>query len=84
MLLSVPELAEDDLEELVANLWDGAGRHLPNLKGNGVGVLLEDGLGELQGLWPGRWTLDLHHPDGRSWSANFTARAGETTEIELR
>ena len=77
---------EADLETsdtFSVELRDAEGLTLPDLHGVGRFVGLVGG-SYVEGLWPGQWTLDLHHPDGRNWSASFTARAGETIELELQ
>ena len=79
----VPEL-DRYLGDLVADFRDAEGRTLPAMWGQRKAVKSFDGTGYEDNLWPGQWTLELHHPDGRSWHAAFTARAGETSHLELR
>lgn len=40
--------------------------------------------GYLNNLGAGRWTLDVHHLDGRSWTATVIAEPGQSHEVELR
>lgn len=79
----VPELG-GDLWGLVADFRDAEGRTLPAMWGKRKAVKSFGETGYEDNLWPGQWTLEVNHPDGRSWHATFTARAGEVTRLELR
>jgi len=88
MIATVPRLGEE-LEGLTITLRDAGGRapyvvqpaishgSLPSQMGN-----VEPRLHAFN-LWPGEWTLEATHLDGRTWRATFTARPGETAEVEL-
>ncbi len=81
MIFRVPESVED-WQGFVVNLRDAQGQSPPGTRGIET-ILVLEGKGYVGNLWPGRWTLELSHPDGRIWRAAFTARAGQTSEIEL-
>ena len=81
LVFRIRDLADAPKQEIVhISLRDDAGRVLP---GGGAVHLTPDGVGFEGNLWPGVWTLEGRHTDGRSWRATFTARAGETTEIDV-
>jgi len=82
VVFKVPELGYD-LGDLTISLRSPDGRPLPDVLGSGTVKSMDD-MGYVDNLWPGRWSLTLHHEDGRTWHEDFTLRAGKTTRLELR
>lgn len=82
---TVIELADQDpLGTLFASLRDADGTPLPSLVAGDGRIPAFDGEGCIGGLWPGSWTLELRHEDGRAWAATVFVGTGGSVQLELR
>lgn len=84
MHVRVPALTQGG--DARVHLVNAAGRRpilVDMIPGSGSGIPLYQGQGGLPALTPGLWTVTVTAADGRTWTREVAAVAGETVEVVL-